>query len=161
MAIGRTSSSPSVEANDQKDPNGQHVEISSQGITWTEEEEKKLVKKIDLFLMPVRLGTRTAASVFERLSNNRIADYLADVSSVIHGQNQVSLKSRLRCKTVPNQCVSHTAASEMPRLQEWQTTLACHLPSTASSSSCSSVRIPSFVTFHSNPLVFSASGHEC
>ncbi|KAJ0159046.1 putative transporter [Colletotrichum tanaceti] len=52
MAIGRTSSSPSVEANDQKDPSGQHVEISSQGITWTEEEEKKLVKKIDLFLMP-------------------------------------------------------------------------------------------------------------
>ncbi|GKT65599.1 hypothetical protein ColTof4_03637 [Colletotrichum tofieldiae] len=41
-----------MEANDQKEAGGQHVETSSQGITWTEEEEKKLVKKIDLFLMP-------------------------------------------------------------------------------------------------------------
>ncbi|KAF4826883.1 MFS transporter prlL [Colletotrichum tropicale] len=43
-----------MEANDQKDMGNepQHIETSGQTITWTEEEEKALVKKIDLFLMP-------------------------------------------------------------------------------------------------------------
>lgn len=30
----------------------QHLEVSDNEITWTPEEEKALVKKIDLFLMP-------------------------------------------------------------------------------------------------------------
>lgn len=50
MAAGRTS----TEAVDQKDFPGQvaeHVEVT-QGLTWTEEEEKKLVRKIDLYLLP-------------------------------------------------------------------------------------------------------------
>ncbi|KAH9232469.1 hypothetical protein K456DRAFT_1838847 [Colletotrichum gloeosporioides 23] len=43
-----------MEANDQKNMGNepQHIETSGQTITWTEEEEKALVKKIDLFLMP-------------------------------------------------------------------------------------------------------------
>ncbi|KAF5502019.1 MFS transporter prlL [Colletotrichum aenigma] len=43
-----------MEANDQKNMENepQHIETSGQTITWTEEEEKALVKKIDLFLMP-------------------------------------------------------------------------------------------------------------
>ncbi|KAE9566518.1 hypothetical protein CGMCC3_g17322 [Colletotrichum fructicola] len=54
MVSRRQSSSPSMEANDQKDMGNepQHIETSGQTITWTEEEEKALVKKIDLFLMP-------------------------------------------------------------------------------------------------------------
>ncbi|WQF86566.1 Putative major facilitator superfamily, MFS transporter superfamily [Colletotrichum destructivum] len=81
MAIGRTSSSPSVEANDQKDPNGQHVEISSQGITWTEEEEKKLVKKIDLFLMPT-IWLMYLLSYMDRtnIGNAKIAGMADDLS---------------------------------------------------------------------------------
>ncbi|KAF4820692.1 MFS transporter prlL [Colletotrichum siamense] len=43
-----------MEANDQKELGNQpeHIETSGPTITWTEEEEKALVKKIDLFLMP-------------------------------------------------------------------------------------------------------------
>ncbi|KAK2766586.1 vitamin H transporter [Colletotrichum kahawae] len=43
-----------MEANDQKEMGNQpeHIETSGQTITWTEEEEKALVKKIDFFLMP-------------------------------------------------------------------------------------------------------------
>ncbi|KAH0432974.1 vitamin H transporter [Colletotrichum camelliae] len=54
MVSRRQSSSPSMEANDQKEMGNQpeHIETSGQTITWTEEEEKALVKKIDLFLMP-------------------------------------------------------------------------------------------------------------
>ncbi|CAI0647413.1 unnamed protein product [Colletotrichum noveboracense] len=54
MVSRRQSSSPSMEANDQKNMGNepQHIETSGQTITWTEEEEKALVKKIDLFLMP-------------------------------------------------------------------------------------------------------------
>ncbi|KAI8207323.1 MFS transporter prlL [Colletotrichum sp. SAR 10_65] len=54
MVSRRQSSSPSMEANDQKDMGNepQHIETSGQTMTWTEEEEKALVKKIDLFLMP-------------------------------------------------------------------------------------------------------------
>lgn len=45
-----------METNDQKDFQGsqegtEHVEVS-QEIFWTEEEEKKLVRKIDLCLLP-------------------------------------------------------------------------------------------------------------
>jgi hypothetical protein len=31
----------------------EHVEITSDGITWTPEEEKKILRKIDLQLMPI------------------------------------------------------------------------------------------------------------
>ncbi|KAJ5004246.1 MFS transporter prlL [Colletotrichum sp. SAR 10_66] len=43
-----------MEANDQKELGNrpEHIETSGPTITWTEEEEKALVKKIDLFLMP-------------------------------------------------------------------------------------------------------------
>ncbi|KAF9880477.1 vitamin H transporter [Colletotrichum karsti] len=43
-----------MEASDQKEQGNmpEHVESPTQAITWTEEEEKALVKKIDLFLMP-------------------------------------------------------------------------------------------------------------
>lgn len=53
MAASKTS----AEAVDQKDflegPSqaSEHVEIT-QDITWTAEEEKKLVRKIDMFLLP-------------------------------------------------------------------------------------------------------------
>lgn len=46
---------PALEAVDSKEPNGQpseHIELSAAGITWTPEEEKKLVRKVDLFLLP-------------------------------------------------------------------------------------------------------------
>ncbi|KAF3801992.1 putative transporter [Colletotrichum gloeosporioides] len=54
MVSRRQSSSPSMEANDQKELGNlpEHIETSGQTITWTAEEEKALVKKIDLFLMP-------------------------------------------------------------------------------------------------------------
>jgi hypothetical protein len=46
------SAAPSVEAIDNKDMDkASHVEVSSE-LTWTPEEEKKLVRKIDLFLLP-------------------------------------------------------------------------------------------------------------
>lgn len=32
--------------------NTKHVEVSAQGISWTPEEEKKLVRKIDSYLLP-------------------------------------------------------------------------------------------------------------
>lgn len=43
-----------MEVTDKKDLGipPEHIESSSQTLTWTEEEEKALVKKIDLFLMP-------------------------------------------------------------------------------------------------------------
>ena len=31
----------------------EHVEITAGGISWTPEEEKKVVRKIDLYLMPM------------------------------------------------------------------------------------------------------------
>ena len=46
---------PSLEAVD-ADKKGvdstKHVEVSTNGITWTPEEEKNLVRKIDTFLLP-------------------------------------------------------------------------------------------------------------
>lgn len=42
----------SVEAVDLKEAAESHHVEDSQGIAWTGEEEKKLVRKIDLFLMP-------------------------------------------------------------------------------------------------------------
>jgi hypothetical protein len=46
------SASQSVKVSDVKDMDTtKHVEVTSE-LTWTSEEEKKLVRKIDLFLLP-------------------------------------------------------------------------------------------------------------
>lgn len=31
----------------------EHLEVASTGITWTADEEKKLLRKIDLYLLPI------------------------------------------------------------------------------------------------------------
>ncbi len=44
----------SYEVADQKvmDASKDHLEVTSEELTWTPEEEKKLVRKIDLYLLP-------------------------------------------------------------------------------------------------------------
>lgn len=56
MAVNAPSSSPSVEdmdtyRKDLSDRAPDHVE-EADGLTWTEEEEKALVRRVDLFLLP-------------------------------------------------------------------------------------------------------------
>ena len=47
-----SSASPSIQASDVKEMDTtKHVELATE-FTWTPEEEKKLVRKIDLFLLP-------------------------------------------------------------------------------------------------------------
>ncbi|KAF4919796.1 putative transporter [Colletotrichum viniferum] len=82
MVSRRQSSSPSMEANDQKNMGNepQHIETSGQTITWTEEEEKALVKKIDLFLMPT-IWLMYLLSYMDRtnIGNTKIAGMADDI----------------------------------------------------------------------------------
>ncbi|KAL0933915.1 vitamin H transporter [Colletotrichum truncatum] len=83
MTAHRSSPSPSMEVNDQKDLGNQpeHIESSSQTITWTEEEEKALVRKIDLFLMPT-IWLMYLLSYMDRtnIGNAKIAGMADDLS---------------------------------------------------------------------------------
>ncbi|WYZ35474.1 hypothetical protein EsH8_X_000121 [Colletotrichum jinshuiense] len=84
MTTGRSSSSPSMEGKDRTELGSQpteHIELSGQSITWTEEEEKKLVKKIDLFLMPT-IWLMYLLSYMDRtnIGNAKIAGMADDIN---------------------------------------------------------------------------------
>ncbi|KAF6803372.1 putative vitamin H transporter [Colletotrichum sojae] len=83
MTVNQSSSSPSMEVSDKKDLGipPEHIESSSQTLTWTEEEEKALVKKIDLFLMPT-IWLMYLLSYMDRtnIGNAKIAGMADDLS---------------------------------------------------------------------------------
>ncbi|TEA11333.1 MFS transporter prlL [Colletotrichum sidae] len=83
MVNQRSSSSPSMEVNDQKELGNspEHIESSGETLTWTPEEEKALVKKIDLFLMPT-IWLMYLLSYMDRtnIGNAKIAGMADDLS---------------------------------------------------------------------------------